>query len=373
MITNINQLKQTFDQNLEKHVTVRGRVRFVRSFGKLSFVAIQGDESWIQIGFRGIAEDNLPRLWDIIQVSGTTGYTKKGEATVWATEYDLIAKCEGDRPEKYLGIKDTGQALRHRYVDMISDPDLVSRLLTRSRIVSKIRRFLEDRNYFEVETPVLSNAPTGADAKPFITHHNALSRDLYLRIATETSLKKLIVGGIDRVFEIGKIFRNEGVDKTHNPEFTSIELYQAYANLEDMMQLFKDLLVELGLTVDIPVYEYDEIVSKYGEDFDEQLQEICFVTGQPIEQTPLCKVRADGKADRFEVYAGGFEIANAFNEINTYAEQSQRIKPGEDDGLLDALKYGMPPTGGMGIGIDRLVMYIVKTNDIRDVIAFPIV
>jgi lysyl-tRNA synthetase class 2 len=202
--------------------------------------------------------------------------------------------------------------------------------------------------------------------------HNSLKKDMYLRIATEIPLKKALIGGFERVYEIGKIFRNEGIDKTHNPEFTSIELYQSYSGLNDMKNLFLEILELFGIkNSDIPVFEYDDLIEKYGEDFDEHLQDLCFVVGQPIEQTPLCKMRSDGKADRFEVFANGYEIANAYNEINDWKEQEKRFDGTEDDGLIEAMKYGMPPTGGMGIGIDRLLMYLTNTNFIRDVIMFP--
>jgi lysyl-tRNA synthetase class 2 len=366
---NIKEVVDNFSEG--QAVKVAGRVKFIRTFGKLSFIKIEDLDGVIQIGLQG--KQILPEAWDIISVDGTTGFTKTKEPTIWTTSYELIAKCQGDKAEKFHGLQDKGLIYFTRCMGLISNMELVRVLLTRSQIVSKIRRFLEGKKFIEIETPVLSKQATGATAKPFITHCDSLGNDMYLRIATEIGLKKAIISGFERVFEIGKIFRNEGIDHTHNPEFTSIEIYQSYAGLKDMSILFAEIIENItGNKVDIPWFEYDELVAKHGIEFDDKLQQLCFVTGQPIEQTPLCKMRVDGKADRFEVYAEGFELANAYNEINTYEEQSGRMKDGEDDGLLEALKYGMPPTGGMGIGIDRLIMYLTNTKSIKDIIFLPL-
>jgi len=348
---NINSVKNNFREGIE-NVTVAGRVKFARSFGKLSFVVISDQDNTIQLGFK--TKLKLPNMWDIVSATGTTGFTQKGEPTIWCDNFTTVAECKGNVPEKYHGIEDKSVIYSRR-----------------SRIVAEIRKLLNDENFIEIETPILTGQPTGAAAKPFVTHHNAENEDKYLRIATEVHLKMALIGGIERVYEIGKIFRNEGVDRTHNPEFTSIEIYQSYANLNTMKTLFLYLISKLFGTVEYDSFEYDEVVAKYGEDFDNHLNNLTFVTGQPIEQTPLCKRREDGKADRFEVYWRGMEIANAYNEINCYTEQAERVAEGDDGGLLEALKYGMPPTGGIGIGIDRLVMILTDSEHIHDVIMFP--
>ena len=370
----------------ELPAVVDGRVKFVRTFGNLTFLRIQDAESEIQIGLRG-QWDNIPNLLDWIRVQGVTGFTKTGEKTIWAEKLTILAKCEGDLPGKFHGLKDWETIYQKPYLRIIDDHNHAERLIKRSKIILAIRNYLDSRGFIEIETPILSNTPSGADARPFTTHHNALGRDMYLRIATEVALKKAIVAGIPKVFEIGKIFRNEGIDKSHSPEFTSIEIYDAtievdsYYRLIVMMglvkniyQVCKDAIGEPINPCDLsfPIYEYDDLVSQYGEDFDSHLIEPTFVIGQPIEQTPLCKAREDGKAQRFEFFANGYEIANAFDEVNTYAEQSSRIREGEDDGLLEALKYGMPNTAGLGIGIDRLVMWLTNTSHIRDVQCFPL-
>jgi lysyl-tRNA synthetase class 2 len=359
---NIEAVVSSFSPDI--NVQVSGRVKLVRSFGKLSFLTLEDATGKIQIGIRGKVV--LPDLWDIISVNGTTGFTKTGERTIWTTSYELVAKCEGNISNKYQGVVDKGLIYNNRCLSLISNPDLLKILIKRSQIVQEIRTLLYSKGFIEIETPILSVSPTGASAEPFVTYHNSDKSNKYLRIATEVSLKKALISGVEKVFEIGKIFRNEGSDWKHHPEFTSIEIYQAYAGLKEM----KQLVCEIVGKNDIPSIEYDELVKKYGEDFDEHLQELCFVEGQPIEQTPLCKKRLDGKAERFELFANGFEIANAFNEINTFKEQAERVKEGEDDGLLNALKFGMPPTGGVGIGIDRLLMYKLGVKNIKDIIFF---
>lgn len=355
-------------QEMGQEVVVAGRVRLSRSFGKLSFLTINDHEASIQIGLKG--KMKLPQQWDIIKVKGTTGFTKTNELTIWAEGFETVAVCEGNVASKYDGIEDRGILYNNRHLGLLANPEDLEILVKRSQMVFNIRKFLNDKRFIEIETPVLARNPSGATAKPFETHHFATGENRYLRIATELNLKKALICGLERVYEIGKIFRNEGEDWKHNPEFTSIELYQAYAGLPEMKALFLDLLQELtGLRYDAPTFEYDELVAKYGEDFDEHLKDLCFVVGQPIEQTPLCKARPDGKAERFEVYANGYEIANAYNEINTFVEQSARME--ENDDFLNAMKYGMPPTGGIGIGIDRLAMYLLRSDNIKNVIFFP--
>lgn len=365
---NINDVVTNFE--IDREVVVSGRVKSIRSFGKLTFIKIDDHENEIQIGLRG--KQDLPDYWDIISVQGKTGYTQKNERTVWTTEYQSVVKCQGNIPEKFHGLTDKEIIYQDRHLDMISNRESLKVLIQRSKMISNIRRYLEDLGFIEIETPVMSNQVTGATAQPFVTHHNADHADKYLRIATEVSLKKALVGGIEKVFEIGKVFRNEGVDRTHNPEFTSLEIYQSYAGLDDMRSLFEGMLSSLTKsTFTIPEFKYDDLLEQYGEDFDEHLQDICYVTEQPVEDTPFCKVLPNGKSARFEVFANGYELANAYDEINTYDEQILRLEEGKDDGLLSALKYGMPPTGGIGIGIDRLAMFLTSSHNIRDVIVFP--
>lgn len=365
---NIADINNSFSEG--QNVELCGRVRSIRSFGKLSFLILQDFESKIQVGLRS---KQVPQTWDIIRVKGTTGFTKTRERTVWTDGVEILARCEGDLPSKWEGHGFKNLAYQNRHVDLIYNQNHAIVLAERSRILFQIRQFLNNRDFVEIETPILSSSPTGANAKPFETWHNVLGQTLYMRIATEVALKKALISGVERVYEIGKIFRNEGIDRTHSPEFTSIEIYQAYSGLLEMKQLFLDIV---GCFVSGPVsyneYEHDDLVRKYGEDYDSHLKELTFVYGQPAEDTPLCKRREDGKASRFEVFVNGFEVANAFDEINTYDEQSRHIQQGKDDGLLDALKYGMPPTGGIGIGIDRLIMYLTGAESIRDVIFFPI-
>lgn len=390
-------IEQTLALGIDREASIRGRVVFVRSFGKLTFVVLRDAYAEIQVGLRGKIDP--PKMWSIISVEGTTGFTQKGEFTLWSESYTTLAECHGDMPSKFHGIHDPEAVHHNRAAHLIANRDKARILVERSRMVSRIRMFLECLDYHEIETPILSDIPSGATAKAFETRHNAEGRTKYLRIATEIPLKMAIVAGFERVYEIGKIFRNEGLDRTHRPEFTSVELYETCQTLEGMMERFKYLvdfvardiaeraairddyeLAQRAVEVsrqsqDVPVYEYDDLVAEHGEDFDRHLTRLCFVIGQPLEQTPLCKARADGKADRFEVFGNGFEIANAFQEVNTAAEQLERFErmPEElrDQNFLRALSYGMPETAGMGIGIDRLVMYLTDTENVRDVQVFP--
>jgi lysyl-tRNA synthetase class 2 len=363
---NIEKYNLNFEEG--QLVDVAGRVTLIRSFGKLTFLTLQENEYTIQIGLRG--KMILPQHWDIIKVKGEMRYTKTGEPTIWSDSYELIAKCENNIPNKVDGLLDKGQIYEDRCAYFISQKEEMKTIMRRSKYISDIRLLLYNERYTEIETPILSNSPTGANATPFKTHYNAKSEDRFLRIATETSLKKAIICGVDRVYEIGKIFRNEGVDWSHNPEFTSIEIYTAYENLQYSKKLFLDILSTLKNyeETEYDEFEYDDLLNKYGEDFDKHLQKLTFVYGQPIEQTPLCKQRADGKADRFEVFANGYELANAYNEIVDAKEQESRMNIGEDDGLIHAMRYGMPQTTGIGIGIDRLIMYLENKNNIKDTI-----
>lgn len=387
-------IAKTIRMGLEQKTEIWGRVVFIRSFGSLTFIVMRDAFAEVQVGIRGKIDP--PQMWSIVKVSGITGKTQKGEFTVWTDSYETLAVCSGDIPSKFHGINDPEAIHHNRSAYLIANPDKAQILFHRSRIIQNIRDFFYCLDYHEVETPVLNDKPSGATANPFKTYHKSEGKEKYLRIATEIPLKMAIVAGYERVFEIGKIFRNEGLDRTHRPEFTSIELYETCSDIHNMMHRFKELIDCLmrrtkertndenlllrcseiqKQIIDMPVFEYDFVVSKYGEDFDKHLQELCFVTGQPIEQTPLCKKREDGKADRFEVFANGFEIANAFQEINTAEEQEERFnlieKELRNENFLNALKYGMPKTAGMGIGIDRLLMYILNIEHIRDVQLFP--
>ncbi len=381
---NIKNTRDNFVVGQEAEI--KGRVTAVRTFGKLSFIVVEDRDSHIQVVLQG--KEGIPSNWDIIRAKGLMKPTQKGELSIWVDSVEVIAKCDGDLPNKWEGFTDKEIRYSKRHLDLIDSRQSREIFVARSNIISIIRTELNHDGFIELETPVLGLTASGADAKPFITKHNALDREMHLRIATEVALKKAIIGGMERVFEAGRIFRNEGIDQTHNPEFTSIEIYQAYAGLDEMKELFSKLMstfaVEFGSSSfsendwnniitpnGIPIFEYDDLVSKYGENFDKHLQDLCFVTGQPLEQTPLCKARADGKADRFEVYAKGMELANAYNELTDANEQAKRLNGANDDGLVEAMRYGMPPTGGIGIGIDRLVMYLLNIDSIREVILFP--
>jgi lysyl-tRNA synthetase class 2 len=349
----------------------------------------------------------------------------------------FLSKALRPLPEKWHGVTDPEVRHRHRYLDLISNPEVLQKFLKRTRILSLLRRFLDDRGYVEVETPMMLSIPGGAAARPFVTHHNALDMDLYMRIALEIPLKKLLVGGVEKVYEIGRVFRNEGVDSQHNPEFTMMELYHAWGDLRTMMELAEGAVAHLARelcggtkvpfgdrTVDLappwPRKEFGDLVREhagvdiadlegcrrklaerhvdaskmtrievldgvFSEYVQERLQDACFVTAQPIEMTPLCRELPGrpGFADRFELYAAGFEVANAYTELNDPVVQRQRLldqaggdemaRQGKvDEDFLDALEHGMPPAGGIGIGIDRLVMILTNNPSIREVILFPL-
>lgn len=365
---NIQEIRTNFTEG--NMAIVYGRVTCIRILSKkLAFLVVEDTLGKIQVGVRS---QNLPSRYDIIMAQGMMKKSQTGELTIWDENPTIIVKNEGDLPS-FSGITDAQIALEKRYLQILSDPKMKERLLFRTKVITYLRNLLNGRGFIELETPVLSNVVSGATAKPFITKSEALNTDFFLRIATEVHLKKAIVAGFERVYEIGKIFRNEGIDRTHNPEFTSIELYQSFAGLAEMRDIIITLLFDFGQTkmTDVRDYEYDDLVSKYGPDFDKELIAPSFVYGHPADDTPLCKLRVDGKCDRFEFYMNGFEIANAYNELTDYKEQALRLNGKNDDGLVEALKYGMPPTGGMGIGIDRLVMALTNTDNIADVIMFP--
>lgn len=444
------EIKGSYDAFDGKTVSVAGRIMSKRGMGKAIFCHIKDDRGQIQIYIRAdavsVQEFADFRKYDIGDIIGITGYvfkTKTEEISVHAQSAVLLSKSLRPLPEKFHGMTSTELKYRQRYVDLIVNDESRRCFEIRSKFVSYVRRFLEGRGYMEVETPVLNTISGGATARPFITHHNTLDIDMYLRIATELNLKRLIVGGIERVYEIGRIFRNEGMDTRHNPEFTTVELYQAYADFNDMMDLFEDLLsgaaMELLGTYDVRWLEHDvslapgfkrmtmaEAVKEYlGIDFmaisgdaeavaaakaagvdmskteqtwghalyecfdqkvEEKLIQPTFITMHPVDVSPLAKRSpADPRlTERFELFICCSEMGNAFSELNDPIDQKQRFQKqvelrahGDDEaGMMDedfinALEYGMPPTGGLGIGIDRCVMLLTGCSTIRDVILFP--
>jgi lysyl-tRNA synthetase class 2 len=433
-----------------KTVAVSGRMMSKRGMGKAAFCHIKDDRGQIQLYVRSdaLSEQEFAdfRKDDIGDILGAEGYvfkTKTGEISIHVQKLTLLAKSLRPLPEKFHGMTNTELKYRQRYVDLIMSDESRRNFEIRSRFISYIRRFLDARGYMEVETPVLNTISGGATARPFITHHNTLDLDMYLRIATELNLKRLIVGGIERVYEIGRIFRNEGMDTRHNPEFTSVELYESYADFNDMMDLFEELLsgaakellgtydvtwqgervslappfrrmtmaeaVKEYLGVDFMAIDSDEEAVKaakalgvdmekveptwghalyecYDQKVEEKMIQPTFITMHPVDVSPLAKRSpADPRlTERFELFICRSEMGNAFSELNDPIDQEQRFlkqmelraKGDEEAGMMDtdfinALEYGMPPTGGLGIGIDRCVMLLTGCDSIRDVILFP--
>ena len=443
-------IKNNYDNLEGKDVSIAGRIIAKRIMGKASFCHIQDMQGKIQsyVSLNDLGEEKYKefKTYDIGDIIGITGFvfkTRTEEISVHAKEVVLLSKSLRDLPEKFHGLKDMDLRYRQRYVDLIMNPEVKETFVLRSKIIKKIREILDEKGYLEVETPVLNTISGGATARPFITHHNTLDIDMYLRIATELNLKRLIVGGFDKVYEIGRIFRNEGMDIRHNPEFTSIELYEAYSNYEDMMNLTEELFTriamdlkgtykidyqgqEIDLTpnwkritmidsikeacgVDFNTVQTDEeaialakernieipngketrgnIISLFFDEYVEKtLIQPTFIYEYPIEISPLAK-KCDYDprlTQRFEVFIGGREYGNAFSELNDPIDQYERFKKeveakanGDDEaGMMDedfitALEYGMPPTGGLGIGIDRLIMLLTNSASIRDVLFFP--
>jgi lysyl-tRNA synthetase class 2 len=422
-----------------------GRIVLLRDIGKLVFITLRDWSGTIQVGLsKGLLGDKaagwplarLLELGDLIGAAGRLGKTKTGEITVWAESVILLAKCLRQPPEKFHGLSDVDLRYRQRFVDLWANPEVLERFKTRSAIVATIREFLQGRGFLEVETPMMQQQPGGAAAKPFITHHNSLDMDLFLRIAPELFLKRLLVGGMEKVFEINRNFRNEGLSRYHNPEFTMLELYQAYADYNVMMDLTEEMIsrlvekfcpgqqVEFGdMTVDFTRpwrrAQYAQLLKEYsGCDIDDikairkkaadldideaamddvvvidglfkvtvedKLVAPTFVVDYPAALCPLTRRKKDDPkyAERFELYIARMELANAYTELNDPDQQCENFLMqlrGQDDSMarmdtdfITALKYGMPPAGGLGIGIDRLVMLLTGALSIRDVILFPL-
>ena len=436
-------------ENMDDTATVAGRIMFIRKMGKASFFTIKDKSGTIQvyISINDVGEDTYSLfktadIGDIVGVHGKIMKTKTGEVTIKCLEYTHLVKALRPLPEKFHGLQDKEERYRRRYVDLIMNDEAKNVAFLRSKIIRCIQNFLDGKGFVEVETPVLTTLLTGASARPFTTHHNAQDIDMYLRIATELPLKRLLVGGMEAVYEIGRIFRNEGMDLKHNPEFTTLEAYLAYANLDTWMDYTEEMYHEIAKTVGKDVYNwngheidlskkfrrvtmcevikevtgidfkkitdldeciklaeehhieledhektYGHIVSKFFEEYGEEtLIQPTFLYEHPLEISPLTKKNPDDPrfVDRFELFVGGTELANAYTELNDPIDQLERFEAqiaerdlGNDEAndidydFVEALEYGMPPAGGIGYGIDRTVMLFTEQDSIREVILFP--
>ncbi len=446
-----NEVKDRFEELEGQTVRLAGRLMSKRGMGKAVFADLQDNGGRVQLYVRidDVGEEALAvfkkyDIGDIVGVEGEVFRTKRGEISIKAKTITLLSKSLLPLPEKFHGLTDVETRCRQRYVDLIVNPDVKRNFVIRSQFIKHVRDFMDARGFMEVETPVLNTISGGATARPFITHHNTLDIDMYMRIATELPLKRLIVGGLERVYEMGRIFRNEGMDNRHNPEFTTIELYQAYADFNDMMDLFEDLLSsaaqkilgtyqvewqgeQIDLTPGWPRLPMHEAVKQYtGLDFmaitsdeeavaaaksigvelpetadktwgnalyecfdqrvEDKLIQPTFITMHPVDVSPLAKRSPSDPrlTERFELFICRSEMGNAFSELNDPIDQRQRFQKqvelrakGDDEaGMMDedfltALEYGMPPTGGLGIGIDRCVMLLTNNDSIREVLLFP--
>ena len=441
---------EKYDELEGKDVTVAGRIMGKRIMGKASFCHIQDGEGKIQsyVSINDLGEESYKEfkeddIGDIIGITGFVFKTKTGEISIHAKEVKLLTKSLKPLPEKFHGLKDTDLRYRQRYVDLIVNPEVRDTFIKRSVIIKELRNILDEKGYLEVETPILNNLITGDAARPFVTHHNTLDMDMYLRIAPELNLKRLIVGGFEKVYEICKNFRNEGMDIKHNPEFTNVELYAAYEDYNDMMNITEEIITRLCMKVngtlkinyqgtdinleapwrritmidaikevtgiDFNNIKTDEeaikiakeknveleegkttrghIINEFFETFvEETLIQPTFIMDYPIEVSPLTKKKKDNPSltERFELFIGGREYGNAYSELNDPIDQYERLKKqaearakgDEEAGMMDedfvnALEIGLPPTGGLGIGLDRLIMLLTDSSSIRDVLLFP--
>ena len=451
------ELKEQLHQFIEEQnitVSVAGRIMFIRKMGKASFFAMQDKMGKIQVYIRkdvvGDAVYDLFKLADIGDIVGVKGkvmLTQTGEITIKCEEYTHLTKALRPLPEKFHGLTDLEERYRRRYLDLIMNEDAKRVAIQRPKIIRAMQEYFDNNGFIEVETPVLQNIQGGATARPFITHHNALDANFYLRIATELHLKRLIVGGLERVYEIGRIFRNEGMDKTHNPEFTTVELYQAFGDLSSMMDLCEGVVryaatkvigketfknpfdaegeaidlskpfrkvtmcelikektgvdfkannytleeaIEIAKKHNVPVEKHftvGHVINAFFEEYCESsLIQPTFLCGHPIEISPLTKKDPEDPrfVQRFELFIGGKEFANAYTELNDPLDQKERFveqlkekEKGNDEAnemdqdFVEALEYGMAPTGGIGIGVDRLIILLTESDSIRDVILFP--
>ncbi|MFO3665139.1 lysine--tRNA ligase [Anaerococcus sp. ENR0831] len=444
--TPASEIKDNFENYDGKSVRIAGRIRAKRGHGNMSFMDIQDESGTIQIVNRkNVIGDEFKQvkkydIGDIVGIEGNVFKTNQGEISIETQNPQLLTKSLQILPEKWHGLKDPDLRYRQRYLDLIVNPEVKEVFYLRSKIISEIRKFLDGRGFIEVETPILNTIAGGATARPFITHHNTLDIDMYLRIANELYLKRLIVGGFDKVYEMGRMFRNEGMDATHNPEYTAMELYQAYADYEDMMEITEHMVETVATNVlGKTTIEYDgqeielkapwaripmidaikdetgidfnqiasyedavaiakekgvevketrgEIIAEFFEEFvEDKLIQPTFIIDYPVEISPLAKRKNDDKSltYRFEAFINGKEVANAFSELNDAADQRERFEAqvakrekGDDEAqmmdhdFVNALEVGLPPTGGLGIGIDRVIMLLTGQHSIRDVLLFP--